>query len=156
MVMPKKSAGILMYRSQKDVLEVLLVHPGGPFWTKKDIGSWSIPKGEYTDTEDPFTVAKREFEEETSFQVDGDFTPLTPLEQPSGKIVSAWTVEGDCDASKIKSNTFLMEWPPRSGKKQEFPEVDRAEWFTIDMAKKKLLKGQVGFIEELCKLLKNE
>lgn len=153
MVMPKKSAGILMYRSQKDVLEVLLVHPGGPFWTKKDIGSWSIPKGEYTDTEDPFTVAKREFEEETSFQVDGDFTPLTPLEQPSGKVVSAWTVEGDCDASKIKSNTFLMEWPPRSGKKQEFPEVDRAEWFTIDTAKKKLLKGQVGFIEELCKLL---
>ncbi len=154
--MPKKSAGILMYRSQKDVLEVLLVHPGGPFWTQKDIGSWSIPKGEYTDTEDPFTVAKREFEEETSFQVDGDFTPLTPLEQPSGKVVSAWTVEGDCDASKIKSNTFLMEWPPRSGKKQEFPEVDRAEWFTIDTAKKKLLKGQVGFIEELCKLLKNE
>ncbi len=156
MVMPKKSAGILMYRSQKDVLEILLVHPGGPFWTKKDIGSWSIPKGEYTDTEDPFTVAKREFEEETSFQVDGDFTPLTPLEQPSGKVVSAWTVEGDCDASKIKSNTFLMEWPPRSGRKQEFPEVDRAEWFTIDTAKKKLLKGQVGFIEELCKLLKNE
>jgi len=154
--MPKKSAGILMYRSRKEVLEVLLVHPGGPFWSKKDIGSWSIPKGEYTDTEDPFTVAKREFKEETSFQVDGDFTPLTPLEQPSGKIVSVWTIEGDCEASKIKSNTFLMEWPPRSGKKQEFPEVDRAEWFTIDTAKKKLLKGQVGFIEELCKLLKYE
>ena len=156
MTMPKKSAGILMYRLRNEVLEVLLVHLGGPFWTKKDIGSWSIPKGEYTDTEDPFTVAKREFEEETSFQVDGDFASLTPLEQPSGKIVSAWTVEGDCDASKIKSNTFLMEWPPRSGKKQEFPEVDRGEWFTIDMAKKKLLKGQVGFIEELCKLLKYE
>jgi len=154
--MPKKSAGILMYRLRNEVLEVLLVHLGGPFWTKKDIGSWSIPKGEYTDTEDPFTVAKREFEEETSFQVDGDFASLTPLEQPSGKIVSAWTVEGDCDASKIKSNTFLMEWPPRSGKKQEFPEVDRGEWFTIDMAKKKLLKGQAGFIEELCKLLKYE
>lgn len=154
--MPKKSAGILMYRLRKKVLEVLLVHPGGPFWTKKDIGSWSIPKGEYTDTEDPFTVAKREFEEETGFQVDGDFTQLTPLKQPSGKIVSAWTIEGDCDASKIKSNTFLMEWPPRSGRKQEFPEVDRAEWFTINMAKKKLLKWQVGFIEELCKLLKYE
>ncbi len=154
--MPKKSAGILMYRLRNEVLEVLLVHPGGPYWAKKDLGSWSIPKGEYTDTKDPFNVAKREFEEETSFQVDGDFTPLTPLEQPSGKIVSAWTVEGDCDASKIKSNTFLMEWPPRSGKKQEFPEVDRAEWFTIDTAKKKLLKGQVGFIEELCKLLKYE
>ena len=114
MTIPKKSAGILMYRSQKEVLEVLLVHPGGPFWSKKDIGSWSIPKGEYTDTEDPFTVAKREFKEETNFQVDGDFTPLTPLEQPSGKIVSVWTIEGDCEASKIKSNTFLIEWPPRS------------------------------------------
>ena len=156
MTIPKKSAGILMYRLRNEVLEVLLVHPGGPYWARKDSGSWSIPKGEYTDTEDPFTVAKREFEEETSFQVDGDFTHLTPLEQPSGKIVSAWTVEGDCDASKIKSNTFLMEWPPRSGKKQEFPEVDRGEWFTIDTAKKKLLKGQVGFIEELCKLLKYE
>jgi predicted NUDIX family NTP pyrophosphohydrolase len=155
MVMPKKSAGILMYRSQNEVLEVLLVHPGGPYWAKKDVGSWSIPKGEYTDTEEPFTVAKREFEEETSFQVDGDFTPLTPLEQPSGKVVNAWTLEGDCDASNIKSNTFLMEWPPRSGKKQEFPEVDRAEWFTIETAKNKLLKGQVGFIEELCKLLKH-
>jgi len=154
--MPKKSAGILMYRLRNEVLEVLLVHPGGPYWARKDSGSWSIPKGEYTDTEDPFTVAKREYEEETSFQVDGDFTRLTPLEQPSGKIVSAWAVEGDCDASKIKSNTFLMEWPPRSGKKQEFPEVDRGEWFTIDTAKKKLLKGQVGFIEELCKLLKYE
>ena len=108
MTMPKKSAGILMYRLRKEVLEVLLVHPGGPFWTKKDIGSWSIPKGEYTDTEDPFTVAKREFEEETGFQVDGDFTPLRPLKQPSGKVVSAWAVEGDCDASKTKSNTFLI------------------------------------------------
>ncbi len=145
-----------MYRLRNEVLEVLLVHPGGPYWAKKDNGSWSIPKGEYTDTEDPFTVAKREYEEETSFQVDGDFIHLTPLKQPSGKIVSAWTVEGDCDASKIKSNTFLMEWPPRSGNKQEFPEVDRGEWFTIDTAKKKLLKGQVGFIEELCKLLKYE
>ena len=154
--MTKKSTGILMYRLRNEVLEVLLVHPGGPYWAKKDSGSWSIPKGECTDTEDPFTVAKREYEEETSFQVDGDFTRLTPLEQPSGKIVSAWTVEGDCDASKIKSNTFLMEWPPRSGKKQEFPEVDRGEWFTIDTAKKKLFKGQVGFIEELCKLLKYE
>jgi predicted NUDIX family NTP pyrophosphohydrolase len=154
--MTKKSAGILMYRLRNEVLEVLLVHPGGPYWAKKDNGSWSIPKGEYTDTEDPFTVAKREYEEETSFQVDGDFIHLTPLKQPSGKIVSAWTVEGDCDASKIKSNTFLMEWPPRSGNKQEFPEVDRGEWFTIDTAKKKLLKGQVGFIDELCKLLKYE
>jgi predicted NUDIX family NTP pyrophosphohydrolase len=152
--MPIKSAGILMYRFRKEIIEVLLVHPGGPFWAKKDIGSWSIPKGEYTDSEDPFTVAKREFQEETSFQVDGNFLPLTPLKQPAGKVVSAWAVEGNCDASKIKSNTFLMEWPPRSGKQQEFPEVDRAGWYTIDIAKKKLLKGQVGFIEELCVILK--
>ena len=154
--MPKKSAGILMYRFRNEVLEVLLVHPGGPFWSKKDTGSWSIPKGEYTEAEDPFTVAKREFQEETSFQADGNFLPLTPLKQPGGKIVSAWAVEGNCDASKIKSNTFLMEWPPRSGRKQEFPEVDRAGWYTIDMAKNKLLKGQAGFIEELCGLLKYE
>ncbi|MHC4268452.1 MAG: NUDIX domain-containing protein [Planctomycetota bacterium] len=154
--MSKKSAGILMYRFRTEVIEVLLVHPGGPFWAKKDLGSWSIPKGEYTDSEDPFTVAKREFQEETSFQVDGSFLPLTSLKQPGGKIVSIWAVEGNCDASEIKSNTFLMEWPPRSGKKQEFPEVDRGEWYTIDIAKNKLLKGQVGFIEELCELLKYE
>ena len=145
-----------MYRFQKESLEVLLVHPGGPFWAKKDIGSWSIPKGEYDDTEDPFIVAKREFQEETGFQVEGKFFSLRPIKQSSGKIISVWAVEGNCDASKIESNTFLMEWPPRSGKKQEFPEVDRGEWYTIDMAKKKLLKGQLGFIEELCKLLKYE
>ncbi|MDR4497306.1 MAG: hypothetical protein MRK02_05180 [Candidatus Scalindua sp.] len=114
--MPRKSAGILMYRYQKDVVEVLLVHPGCPFWGKKDLGIWSIPKGE--------------------------FKPLKPLKQPSNKIITAWAVEGDCDASKIKSNTFTMEWPPHSGKEQEFPEVDRAAWFTIDMAERKLLKGQ--------------
>ena len=145
-----------MYRFRKDVLEVLLVHPGGPLWSKKDSGSWSIPKGEYTDKEDPFIVAKREFQEETSFQADGDFTPLKPLRQPSGKVVSAWALEGDCDTSKVQSNTFKMEWPPRSEKQQEFPEIDRAEWFTIEMAKKKLLKGQVGFIEELCELLREK
>jgi predicted NUDIX family NTP pyrophosphohydrolase len=154
--MPKISAGILMYRFRKDVLEVLLVHPGGPLWSKKDSGSWSVPKGEYTDKEDPFIVAKREFQEETGFQADGDFKPLKPLKQPSGKIVSAWALEGDCDTSKVKNNTFKMEWPPRSGKQQEFPEIDRAEWFTIEMAKKKLLKGQVGFIEELCELLRKK
>ncbi len=154
--MSKKSAGILMYRFRTEVIEVLLVHPGGPFWAKKDLGSWSIPKGEHKNAEDPFTVAKREFQEETGFQVDGNFLPLTSLKQPGGKIVSIWAVEGNCDASEIKSNTFLMEWPPRSEKKQEFPEVDRGEWYTIDMAKNKLLKGQVGFIEELCELLKYE
>lgn len=143
-----------MYRYQKDVLEVLLVHPGGPFWSKKDLGIWSIPKGEYNESENPFIVAKREFQEETGFQAEGEFTPLKPLKQSKYKIITAWAVEGDCDASKIESNTVTMEWPPHSGKEKEFPEVDRAAWFTIDTAKKKLLKGQVGFIEELCALLK--
>lgn len=133
-----------MYRFRKEVLEVLLVHPGGPFWAKKDPGSWSIPKGEHTDSEDPFTVAKREFQEETGFQINGNFLPLTPLKQPGGKIISIWAVEGNCDASKTKSNTFLMEWPPRSGKKREFPEIDRAAWYTIDAAKKKTLKRTNG------------
>ena len=151
--MPKKSAGILMYRYQKDVVEVLLVHPGGPFWAKKDLGIWSIPKGEYKEGENPFLVAKREFQEETGFQANGEFIPLKPLKQSSYKIITAWAVEGNCDNSKTKSNTFIMEWPPHSGKEQEFQEVDRAGWFTIDNAKKKLLKGQVGFIEELCTLL---
>ncbi|MDR4504555.1 MAG: NUDIX domain-containing protein [Candidatus Scalindua sp.] len=154
--MRSKSAGIVMYRFQKEGLKVLLVHPGGPFWTKKDLGIWSIPKGEYADSEDPLTVAKREFHEETGFRSYGKFIPLTPRKQPSGKIISAWAVEGDCNASKIKSNTFSMEWPPRSGGKKDFPEVDRAGWFTADMAKKKLLKGQVGFIEELCTLLQEK
>jgi len=147
--MGKKSAGLLMYRRRQGILEVLLVHPGGPFWAKKDLGSWSIPKGEYTSDEDPLEVAKREFEEETSFKASGKFIPLTPLKQPSGKIITAWAFEGDCDASAIKSNTFAMEWPPRSGRQQEFPEVDRAAWFPLPIAKEKITKGQVDFLEEL-------
>lgn len=147
--MGKKSAGLLMYRRPHGELEVLLVHPGGPFWAKKDEGSWSVPKGEYTSEEDPFYVAKREFQEETSFKASGEFMPLTPLKQPSGKIITAWAFEGDCDASAIKSNTFMMEWPPRSSKQQEFPEVDRAGWFSIPVAKEKVAKGQVGFLDEL-------
>ena len=152
--MAKKSVGLLMYRFRQNMLEVFLVHPGGPFWAKKDPGSWSIPKGEYDpDSEIPFEVAKREFNEETGYEANGDFTPLTPIKQPSRKIITAWAFEGDCDASKIKSNTFRMQWPPKSGKEMEFPEVDRAEWFTINIAKQKLLKGQIGFIEELCQIL---
>jgi predicted NUDIX family NTP pyrophosphohydrolase len=147
--MGKKSAGLLMYRRRQGILEVLLVHPGGPFWAKKNLGSWSIPKGEYTSDEDPLEVAKREFEEETSFKASGKFIPLTPLKQPSGKIITAWAFEGDCDASAIKSNTFAMEWPPRSGRQQEFPEVDRAAWFPLPIAKGKITKGQVDFLEEL-------
>ncbi len=152
--MPKKSAGLLMYRRRRGVLEVFLVHPGGPFWQKKDGGSWSIPKGEYTSGEDPLEVAKREFREETSFDVSGEFIPLTPRKQPSGKLITAWALEGDCDASAIKSNTFLMEWPPRSGGQREFPEVDRAGWFSMSVAKEKITKGQSGFLDELAQILK--
>ena len=150
--MSKKSAGLLMFRRRNAFIEVLLVHPGGPFWSKKDIGSWSLPKGEYED-EDPLQVARREFEEETGYPVTGDFLPLMPLRQSSGKIVSAWAVEGNCDASGIKSNTFLLEWPPRSGRQQEFPEVDRAEWFPLSLAREKILKGQAGFLDQLEQLL---
>jgi predicted NUDIX family NTP pyrophosphohydrolase len=152
--MPKKSAGLLMYRRHHGVLEVFLVHPGGPFWAKKDAGSWSIPKGEYTPGEDPLKVAKREFQEETSFKASGEFVPLTPRKQPSGKVITAWAFEGDCDASAIKSNTFLMEWPPHSNRRQEFPEVDRAGWFSISVAKEKIIKGQSGFLDELTKIIK--
>ena len=152
--MAKKSAGLLMYRHRRGVLGVFLVHPGGPFWQKKDAGSWSIPKGEYMPGEDPLEVAEREFKEETSFKASGEFIPLTPRKQPSGKIITAWAFEGDCDASAIKSNTFLMEWPPRSGRQQEFPEVDRAGWFSISVAKEKIIKGQSDFLDELTQILK--
>jgi predicted NUDIX family NTP pyrophosphohydrolase len=147
--MAKSSAGLLMYRRPQGVIEVFLVHSGGPFWEKKDLGSWSIPKGLFEEDEDPLEAAKREFKEETGFTVTGEFIPLTSLKQAGGKIIHAWAVEGDLDASSIKSNTFPMEWPPRSGKWKNFPEVDRAEWLTIDVAKEKILKGQIGFIEEL-------
>jgi predicted NUDIX family NTP pyrophosphohydrolase len=152
--MPKKSAGLLMYRRRRGVLEVFLVHPGGPFWQKKDAGSWSIPKGEYIPGEDPLEVAKREFQEETSLKASGELVPLTPRKQPSGKIITAWAFEGDCDASAIKSNTFLMEWPQRSGRQQEFPEVDRAGWFSISAAREKIIKGQSGFLDEFAQILK--
>ena len=139
-----------MYRSREGSLEVLLVHPGGPFWAKKDEGAWSIPKGEFNiDTEDPLEAARREFEEETGFTPEGGFISLDTLAQSSMKIVHAWAVEGDCDAAHIKSNTFSMEWPPRSGKQQEFPEVDRAGWFAVETAKTKILKGQTAFIDRL-------
>lgn len=139
-----------MFRFREGSLEVFLVHPGGPFWAKKDEGAWSIPKGEFNiDIEDPLEAAQREFEEETGFTVEGDFISLDTLKQSGMKIVHAWAVEGDCNAAKIKSNTFSMEWPPRSGKQQEFPEVDRAEWFDIETAKIKILKGQRAFLHRL-------
>lgn len=147
--MAKRSAGILMYRRRAGDVEVFLVHPGGPFWAKKDNGAWSIPKGEFEDDEDPLEAAKREFHEETGVIVRGEFVPLEPLKQPSGKIVHAWLLEGDCNANEIKSNTFTMEWPRGSGRMAEFPEIDRAEWFTLTAAQEKLLKGQRSFLEQV-------
>jgi len=151
-MMPKQSAGIVMYRYYNNILQVLLVHPGGPFWSKKDAGAWSIPKGEFASNEDPLTTAQREFEEETGFPVTGNFVTLAPIKQSGGKIVHAWAVEGDCDTSQMRSNTFQMEWPPHSGKQQEFPEVDRAEWFNLPAAQTKILKSQIGILDELQRL----
>jgi predicted NUDIX family NTP pyrophosphohydrolase len=154
--MAKYSAGILLYRQREAMTEVLLVHLGGPYWAKKDLGAWSVPKGEYAPGENALEAARREFEEETGFPVNGQFIQLKPVKQPGGKIVQVWAVEGDCDASAVKSNTFSMEWPPRSGKMQQFPEIDRAEWFTIDTAKAKILKGQILLINELEERLRNK
>ena len=151
--MRKPSAGLLAYRRKAGRLEFLLVHPGGPFWEHRDDASWSIPKGEYEPDEQPLDAARREFQEETGFLPSGPFTPLTTLTQPTGKRVSAWAIEGDFDAECVRSNTFTMEWPPRSGTQAEFPEVDRGGWFTAEEAKRKLLPGQVGFVDELVGLL---
>ncbi|MBB6128742.1 NUDIX domain-containing protein [Mucilaginibacter lappiensis] len=147
--MAKQSAGILLYRKTEGKLQVFLVHPGGPFFKNKDEGNWSIPKGEFLDEEDPLEAAKREFKEETGRAIAGKFILLNPITQKSGKKVHAWAVEGDMDHLSIKSNQFEMEWPPRSGKQQSFPEVDRAEWFDMDIAKVKINPAQAGFIEEL-------
>lgn len=147
--MAKRSAGILLYRIRKNILEVFLVHPGGPFWAKKDDGAWSIPKGEFDANEDALAAAKREFEEETGKPVDGSPVELNPAKQKSGKLVYAWAVQGDIDPSEIKSNEFEMEWPPRSGKMRSFPEVDRAEWFTISNAEKKINAGQLQLLKDL-------
>jgi predicted NUDIX family NTP pyrophosphohydrolase len=150
----KTSAGILLYRKKNNFIEVFLVHPGGPFWKNKDKGAWSIPKGEFTKDEDPLTVAKREFNEETGQTVDGDFVPLTPIRQKGGKMVYAWAVEGDADAEQIVSNTFKQEWPYKSGKWITIPEVDKAGWFSIEEIKEKMNPAQVEFIEELVEKLK--
>ena len=141
--MPKSSAGLLLYRLP---LEVFLVHPGGPFWANRDEGSWSIPKGEFEAAEDPLAAARREFTEETGFTASGDFKRLTPLKQKSGKIVHAWAVEFDCDPTLVKSNSFVF-------KGREFPEVDRAGWFTIEEAKQKILPGQAGFLDQLNRIV---
>jgi predicted NUDIX family NTP pyrophosphohydrolase len=150
--MPKISAGLLLYRHRGAALEVLLVHPGGPFWAKKDEGAWSIPKGEAAPGENLLGRARREFEEETGFAVDGAFRPLTPVRQAGGKTVHAWALEGDIDAAAIRSNRFSLEWPPRSGRIQEFPEVDRGEWLTLEVARRKINQGQLPLLDELERL----
>lgn len=150
--MPIKSAGILLYRKTNNGLQVFLVHPGGPFFKNKDVGAWSIPKGEFMDDEEPLTAARREFEEETGQAINGDFIELEPVRLKSGKTVHAWAVEGDINHETITSNLFEIEWPPKSGKKQSFPEIDQAGWFNIDKAKLKVNAAQVGLIEELERL----
>lgn len=147
--MPERSAGILMYRRKGGAVEVLLVHPGGPFWKKKDDGAWSIPKGLYETGEEALAAAKREFEEETGATPASEFISLGDFRQSSAKTVSVWAVEGEFDVTKLKSNTFSLEWPPKSGKVSEFPEIDRAAWFSPDEARRKILKGQRPVLDAL-------
>ena len=152
--MPKKSAGLLLYRRSPSEIEVLLAHPGGPFWKNKDASAWTIPKGEFDDAEDPLAAAKREFAEEMgSAAPDGNYIALEPIKQKNGKLVYAWAVEGDFDPSNLHSNTFELEWPPKSGLMQETPEVDRAEWFAPEIAKQRMFSGQSALVDELIRLL---
>jgi predicted NUDIX family NTP pyrophosphohydrolase len=151
--MAKQSAGLLLFR-KRDGIEVLLVHPGGPFWAKKDEGAWSIPKGELGEGEDPLAAARREFEEELGAAVSGEFLSLGSIKQPGGKRVHAWAVLGEFDPALVKSNTCRMEWPPKSGREAEFPEVDRAQWFDFESARRKILRGQVELIERLVEIVR--
>jgi predicted NUDIX family NTP pyrophosphohydrolase len=148
----KMSAGILLYR-RRGGPEVFLVHPGGPYWARKDLGAWSLPKGEFAEGESPLEAAVREFTEETGFPIAGEFQQLQPIRQRSGKRIYAWAVEGDCDAAAVRSNTFSLEWPPKSGRQQEFPEVDRAAWFELSEARQRIIGGQAGFLDQLVKIL---
>lgn len=152
--MARRSAGILLFRRGGAEPEVLLVHPGGPYWAKKDDGAWSVPKGEHDDGEDAVVAARREFFEELGSRLPaGRITPLGEVRQKGGKLVAAWAVEGNLDTGRITSNTFELEWPPRSGRRQEFPEVDRAEWFTLEQARAKLLEAQTPFLDRIAELL---
>ena len=152
--MPKRSAGILLYRRRDGAVEVLLVHPGGPLWASRDLGAWSIPKGEYGQDEDPLAVALREFEEETGQRPpQADLVELGEVRQRGGKVVTAWAAPGDLDPAAITSNTFTLEWPPRSGSRREFPEVDRAGWFGAAEARDKLLAAQAELIDRLLGVL---
>jgi predicted NUDIX family NTP pyrophosphohydrolase len=155
-IMPKISAGLLLYRVRRGAPEVFLVHPGGPFWAKKNAGAWSIPKGEASPGEDLLAAAQREFREETGLDIGGHFRALVLIRQSSGKLVHAWAVAGDCDADAIRSNTFEMEWPPRSGQRREVPEVDRAAWLDLPTARVKISKGQLGLLDQLERLLESE
>ena len=152
--MPRLSAGLLMYRIKDGAVQVLLAHPGGPFFRNKDEGAWSIPKGEPETGEDLLATAQREFEEETGIRPAGPFLPLKPVQQKGGKVVHAWAFHGDCDPRAVKSNTFTIEWPPKSGRYQEFPEVDRAAWLDVEEASPKMLKGQLPFLDELQRKLR--
>ncbi len=147
--MKRKSAGILIYRFAGKHFEVLLVHPGGPFWAKKDIAAWSIPKGEFEEGEEPLTAAIRELKEETGLEVSGNFIPLKPVKQKSGKLVIAFAIEFDCDPAQVTSNFFEMEWPPNSKFMKMFPEVDKAAWFNLEEASEKIIPGQVPLLQEL-------
>ena len=151
--MPRLSAGLLMYRIKESELQVLLAHPGGPYFAKKDEGAWTIPKGELDGDEDLLLTARREFKEETGIAAAGPFIPLLPIQQKGGKVVHAWAFAGDCDPATLASNTFTLEWPPKSGKRQEFPEIDRAEWFDVETARKKIKAGQDALIEELAAMV---
>jgi predicted NUDIX family NTP pyrophosphohydrolase len=151
---PKRSAGLLVYRRRESAFEVFLVHPGGPFWAKKDLGAWSIPKGEYVDGEEPLEAARREFQEETGFAVQGDFIDLGSITQTSGKLVFAWACEGNFDAAKLISNTCQIEWPPRSSHLITIPEVDRGAWFSPEEAQKRILMAQQPILDRLLKALK--
>ena len=152
--MKKKSAGILLYRLAKGGIEFFLLHPGGPFWASKDKNSWTVPKGEFTDEEEPLAAARREFEEETGLPVSGKFIELSPVRLTSGKMVYCYACEGDIDHGKIKSNTFELEWPPSSGKMKTFPEIDRGGWFSEDEAREKILKAQIPLLDELIKIIR--
>jgi len=147
--MEKRSAGLLMFRRRGSELEVFLVHPGGPFWAKKDAGAWMIPKGEYTDGELPLDAARREFREETGFEASGEFIDLGTVRQAGGKLVSAWAFEGDCDPEKLTSNLCTLEWPPHSKRMIEIPEVDRGAWYSLAAAKSSILQSQQPFLEVL-------
>jgi predicted NUDIX family NTP pyrophosphohydrolase len=153
MIMPKRSAGLLMYRRRNGQVEVFLVHPGGPFWAKKDLGAWSICKGEYAESELPLEAAKREFQEETGFIAQGSFLELGVVQQATGKTVSAWAFEGDCDPDKLISNHCEVEWPPRSRRMIQIPEVDRGGWFSIAAARERILKAQEPFLDRLSQML---